>query len=92
MDFDKIKDERFITNGMCKHEHKASCCLVCNPPEEKKDKGHELLVEDIRAIYDDVMKYEFHDFKNDKYALPKMELINKLSAMRKSIFAGKYDN
>jgi len=56
------------------------------------DKGHEILIADLRDLLDEAIAWEFHDFKNNKYATPKIELCNKLRAMADEVISGKYDN
>lgn len=58
----------------------------------KKDDGHVLLMQDIADLASDATNYEFHDFKNEKYAVPKVELRNRLLAMAQAVIDGKYDN
>ena len=60
--------------------------------QEKTDEGHILLVQDITDLRNNVMTNEYHDFKNDKYATPKMVLRARLLDMAQAVIDGKYDN
>lgn len=62
------------------------------PAEPKKDKGHEQLVNDLRALLAEAQLYEFHDFRNQTYATPKVALAGKLAKMRADVIYGIYDN
>lgn len=57
-----------------------------------EDQGHLDLIKDIAELLKEVEAFEFHDFKNEKYAAPKMELVMKLGAIMDSAKNGKYDN
>lgn len=57
-----------------------------------EDKGHTQLIDDITALLEEAKKYEFHDFRNEKYAAPKMELAQKFHELRQGVISGKYDN
>lgn len=59
---------------------------------KKNDKGHRLLMSDLKDIYDSANDFEFHDFKNNRYATPKIELRKKLIAMSMAVVDGLYDN
>ena len=65
--------------------------LEKNPPEDK-NKGHEKLMQDLTELLSEAYNYEFHDFKNRKYATPKVELNSKLNILAKNVIEGKYDN
>jgi hypothetical protein len=65
--------------------------LAVNPPEDK-NKGHDALMQDLTQILYEAHHNEFHDFKNNKYAAPKMELAEQLSKLRENVINGKYDN
>lgn len=54
--------------------------------------GHEQLVHDIEYLLMQVKKYEFHDFKNNKFGTPKIELARKLFEIRGKVINGIYDN
>lgn len=56
------------------------------------DKGHDNLLSDLEKLLLEAQNEEFHDFKNNKYAAPKMELASQLEALRKNVIDGKYDN
>jgi len=54
--------------------------------------GHNALMEDLSKLLREAYVYEFHDFKNEKYSTPKVELINKLNDLATNVKEGKYDN
>lgn len=54
--------------------------------------GHQLLIKDLEEFLKEAESFEFHDFRNEKYATPKMALKEKLDAMAEAVIAGKYDN
>lgn len=56
------------------------------------DKGHENLINDLRDLLLEAEVFNFHDFKNDKYATPKIELYNKLNEIIHRMKDGNYDN
>lgn len=56
------------------------------------DDGHVKLMNDLDALVLDAAKGEFHDFANQKYAMPKVELSNRLHQIRMNVVEGKYDN
>lgn len=60
--------------------------------EREYDMGHINLLLDLGALMRDAQRHEFHDFKNDKYAAPKMELVNRLNDIATKAKDGKYDN
>ncbi len=53
---------------------------------------HQLLVAHIKAILQDAENKEFHDFENQKYATPKVELFTQLENIIKNVKSGAYDN
>lgn len=57
-----------------------------------EDKGHTKLIIDIQNLLKEVHTYEFNDFKNSRYAFPKIELVSKLEAMIGRTKNGDYDN
>ena len=57
-----------------------------------EDKGHVALVQDVTDLRNEVMTFQFHDFKNEHYPAPKIELRNRLIAMADAVVDGKYDN
>lgn len=57
-----------------------------------KDQPHLDLVADLALLLKEASDGEFHDFANEKYAAPKMELERKLSIIRDNVINGKYDN
>lgn len=54
--------------------------------------GHRALIDDLSSLLLEAQNFEFHDFKNVKYATPKVELERKLRLMAESVKEGKYDN
>lgn len=54
--------------------------------------GHNALIADILALLGEATECEFHDFKNTKYATPKVELYNRLHTMIARVQDGTYDN
>lgn len=54
--------------------------------------GHLALLDDMGDLAKEVIDHEFHDFKNKKYALPKVALIEKLQKLIENAKEGKYDN
>lgn len=56
------------------------------------DKGHENLMRDLKGLLQDAHEFQFHDFKNDKHAMPKTELWTRLYALCKNVKNGRYDN
>lgn len=54
--------------------------------------GHEKLVKDLRALLTDAENAEFHDFKNSRYAAPKVALAQRLLTLRQNVIGGEYDN
>ncbi len=59
---------------------------------EALDKGHYELIKDLKALLAMAENYEFHDFKNENYATPKVQLGNFLHELRQNVINGKYDN
>lgn len=67
--------------------------LEKNPPRKgDEDNGHTKLMDDLARLTEEAYHYEFHDFKNTKYAAPKVELRAKLLAIAQNVIEGKYDN
>lgn len=56
------------------------------------DKGHTDLMIDLEEIFLEAATFEFHDFKNAKYFLPKKELVQKLDRLKANVISGKYNN
>ena len=56
------------------------------------DKQHFRLVRDLSDLLKEAIDCEFHDFKNEKYAAPKMELRLKLLVLVNKVENGYYDN
>lgn len=77
----------------CKDEIEARRILSQDKMEKRPiDEGHENLMSDITALYVLCKSHEFHDFKNEKFATPKVELRNRLLAMAENVVQGRYDN
>ena len=53
--------------------------------------AHHRLVAHLGYIFLDAVYCEFHDFKNEKYAAPKMELVAQLENVIKNVKSGLYD-
>lgn len=60
--------------------------------QETEDKGHIDLIRDLEIVQNEAKNFEFHDFKNQKYAMPKASLIHLLEAIVENVKDGKYDN
>ena len=56
-----------------------------------ENKGYSLLCKDLYEIWTEATQYEFDDFKNRKYATPKVELHKKLTEIINKNRAGEYD-
>jgi hypothetical protein len=57
-----------------------------------QDKGHIALMEDVKDLLNEAVAFEYHDFLNEKYPAPKVELVTKLRKMVDRAMAGDYDN
>ena len=55
------------------------------------DTGHEQLITDLKELLAEAENFEFHDFKNEKYALPKVTLVLQLTRLITKVKEGKYD-
>lgn len=66
-------------------EQKARETLATNP-------GHQALLSDLRGLLAEAEACEFHDFLNEKYAAPKVELHRKFAGFAEEVMEGKYDN
>jgi hypothetical protein len=53
---------------------------------------HELLVAHLEDICRLAKEKEFHDFENNKFPMPKMELVMQLENIIRNTKAGLYDN
>lgn len=51
-----------------------------------------LLIGHLKAVLEEAENDEFHDFKNKKYPLPKIELVMQLENIIKNVKNGLYDN
>lgn len=58
---------------------------------EEREEGHENLLMDIADLGYEAQNFEFHDFKNKKYATPKVALRDKLMKMAQNVIEGRYD-
>jgi len=56
------------------------------------DKGHAKLIKDLFDLLIEAEAFEFHDFKNQHYAAPKVTLAGKLEKLRQNVIGGRYDN
>lgn len=65
--------------------------LKDNPPDDKNN-GYNNLMQDLAELLEEAKNYEFDDFRNSKYAAPKIELRNKLITLSQNVVDGRYDN
>jgi len=65
--------------------------LEKNPPEDKNN-GYKNLMNDLIEVVKEAKDFEFDDFRNEKYAMPKVELRNKLLKLAQNVVNGRYDN
>jgi hypothetical protein len=56
------------------------------------DKGHQALIADLKKLLREAEDYHFHDFKNKRYATPKVAITRRLEDIRINTINGKYDN
>jgi hypothetical protein len=56
------------------------------------DAGHKALLADLEALLAEARAFQFHDFRNEKYATPKIALHRKLQAIAEKVTMGDYDN
>ena len=56
------------------------------------DNGQTSLEMDMKVLLADVIDENFHDFKSDKHATPKMALVTRLEQLIADTKGGKYDN
>jgi len=56
------------------------------------DYGHDSLLHDLQELVRQADQYEFHDYKNKKYPMPKMALVTSLEQIIKRVKDGFYDN
>lgn len=59
---------------------------------EKKKDGHNQLIGDLQEIWLNANENEYHDFQNEKYATPKVALVNHLQRIINKVKNGDYDN
>ncbi len=62
-----------------------------NPPEDKNG-GYNNLMQDLVELLQEAKNFEFDDFKNKKYATPKVELRTQLLQLGQNVIDGRYDN
>lgn len=62
-----------------------------NPPKDE-NQGHEKLMMDLCTLVVEAAEYQFHDFRNAKYAAPKIELRTQLLKLADNVVNGRYDN
>jgi len=65
--------------------------LKRNPPQDKNG-GYNNLMQDLSELLQEAKNYQFDDFRNDKYAAPKVELRNQLLKLAQNVVEGRYDN
>ncbi len=53
--------------------------------------GKENLINDLTELLVEAKEDQFDDFKNTKYAAPKMMLAEKFLKLRENVINGKYD-
>jgi hypothetical protein len=63
--------------------------MAKNEPEPEP--GHKALLLDLQILLQDADGFAFDDFKNDKYAMPKATLVNRLQDLINNVKEGKYD-
>jgi len=56
------------------------------------DPGHENLIRDLEELLQGAKAFEFHDFKNEKHAAPKVALYKQLHYLAEQVKRGRYDN
>jgi len=61
------------------------------PSRDHTMTGHDKLIADLTALLKEAQELEFDDFKNEKYATPKVTLHAKLSQLACNVQDGKYD-
>lgn len=54
--------------------------------------GHDALVLELGKLLAEAKDFQFHDYRNSKYAAPKVELHKKLLQLARDVQSGKYDN
>jgi len=54
--------------------------------------GHQKLIDDLEILLNQVRAFDFHDFKNTRYAMPKIELYRRCEALARNVKDGRYDN
>ena len=60
--------------------------------ENPSDTGQDSLINDLKVLLQEAEDFAFHDFKNEKYAAPKMAFTNRLKDIISWTVDGKYDN
>lgn len=60
--------------------------------QQQIDRGHENLIHDLKSLLDMAERFEFHDFKNERFATPKVALRSFLLEFAKKVESGEYDN
>lgn len=56
-----------------------------------REKGQQILIDDLEEILGEAKAGEFGDFTSDKYDAPKMALMASLEKMMNNVMNGKYD-
>ena len=59
---------------------------------QSEDTGHNALLADLQDLLNQAEDFQFHDFENSDYALPKNALIVALQSLMQNVKSGKYDN
>lgn len=59
---------------------------------EAIDHGHVGLMADLNALYLEAYRYNFHDYKNHKYPMPKVALTVTLERIISRVKSGYYNN
>ena len=82
------------SNIFAMEDIKAGDFVVVNKPkpEEMPDKGHLNLISDLSLLLKEAINFAFHDFKNEKYATPKVELVSRFKMLTEAVMNGNYDN
>lgn len=58
----------------------------------EKENGQQALELDIKELLSDTIDQNFHDFRSDKHATPKLALVSRLQQLIENTKQGKYDN
>lgn len=83
-------NEESKNNPANEHLEKLRDAVSKVPPDENS--GYNFLMSDLTELFMEALHYEFDDFKNTKYATPKVMLVMKLKDISEAAKNGKYDN